>query len=146
MKKIEFESCFSYTVYDNVSGICIAENKTSKECAELMGIRISSWYKTVHRCKNGENKRWTILKHDNRDKIRIKVVKEKYRVPLTGMDGLPIMVRVTQLADVLSTTPLRVVDLCEKLGVPIVMSGKNKIRFVSRDKFFKRLKQGVDNE
>lgn len=82
----------------------------------------------------------------SKEKQNQKDVKGKYKAPLTGADKLPSMVRINQLADFLSTTPRRIVGLCKKNSISIVEAGEKKIRFVSRDQFFKRLKQGADNE
>ncbi|MBO5701335.1 MAG: hypothetical protein J6S71_02745 [Clostridia bacterium] len=125
-----------YTVYDNKTGFPIAVNKTSEECAKQMGIKFSSWYNCVDRCGNGSNKRWTILKHDMWDQFCLEDYWEAEKSPL--------MIRITQLAEIMSTTDSRVVNLCKRMGVPIIRAGKQKIRMVSRKTFFAALKGGAE--
>lgn len=56
-----------YTVYDNKTDFPVIVEGTSAECAKAMGIKINSFHSTVTRARNGENKRWTILKVDEED-------------------------------------------------------------------------------
>lgn len=125
---------YFYTVYDNKTGFPVAVSETSKECAKRMGIKFSSWYNCVNRCGNGSNKRWTILKHDQYDQFSL----EDYQ----GTEKLPSFIRITQLANFLLTTDKCVVKLCERMGCPIIRSGAQKIRMVSRKNFFEALKGG----
>lgn len=127
---------FHYTVYDNKTGFPIAVDKTSKECAEQMGIKFSSWYNCVNRCGNGSNKRWTILKHDWCEQFDL----EDYQ----GVEDLPSMIRITQLAKFLSTTDKCVDSLCKRIGCSIIRAGTQKIRMVSRKSFFDALKGGAE--
>ena len=127
------ENCH-YTVYDNKTGFPIAVDKTSKECVKQMGIKFSSWYNCVNRCGNGSNKRWTILKHDRYERFGL----EDYQ----GVEGLPSMIRITQLAEFLSTTDKCVDNLSKRIGCPIIRAGAQKIRMVSRKTFFDALKGG----
>lgn len=48
------------------------------------------------------------------------------------------MIRVNQLASLLSTTDVQIVKLCEKFGVPIIKACRKKIRMVSRELFLKK--------
>lgn len=125
---------YRYTVYDNKTGFPIAVNKTSEECSKQMGIKFSSWYNCVNRCGNGSNKRWTILKHDRCDQFCLEGYQEA--------EKLPLMIRITQLAEFLSTTDKYVVNLCKRIGCPIIGAGTRKIRMVSRKTFFDALKGG----
>lgn len=125
---------YRYTVYDNKTGFPIAVNKTSEECSKQMGIKFSSWYNCVNRCGNGSNKRWTILKHDLYEQFCL----EEYQ----GIEDLPSMIRITQLAEFLSTTDNCVVNICNRIGCPIVRAGAQKIRMVSRKTFFDASKGG----
>lgn len=124
---------YRYTVYDNKTESPIVVGKTSKECAKQMGIKFSSWYNCVNRCGNGSNKRWTILKHDRCEQI--------YMEDYPNAKNLPSMIRITQLAEFLSTTDKCVVDFCERIGCPIVRAGKQKIRMIPTKRFFRVWKE-----
>ena len=54
---------------------------------------------------------------------------------------LPTMVRVSRLAEVLSTTPYWVVKFCKANGVPIARAGVQKIRMIPKEEFFQKLEQ-----
>jgi hypothetical protein len=125
---------YRYTVYDNKTGFPIAVNMTSEECSKQMGIKFSSWYNCVNRCGNGSNKRWTILKHNRYEQFGL----EEYQ----GIEDLPLMIRITQLAEFLSTTDNCVVNICKRIGVPIIRAGTQKIKMVSRKTFFDAVKGG----
>ena len=127
---------YHYTVYDNKTGFPVAVDKTSKECAKQMGIKFSSWYNCVDRCRNCSNKRWTILKHDQSDQFCLEDYHEA--------ENLPLMIRITQLAEFLSTTDKCVDNLCKRIGCPIIRAGAQKIRMVSRKTFFDALKGGAE--
>lgn len=53
-----------YTVYDNRTDdpACICE--TAKKCAEMMGVKVSTFYNLV-RGRKANGSRWTILKCGN---------------------------------------------------------------------------------
>lgn len=127
---------YRYTVYDNKSGFPICVDGTSKECAEKMGIKLSSWYNCVNRCGNGSNKRWTILKHDLVDRFCL--------VSYPKKENSPSMIRVTQLAKELSTTSNCIVNICNRIGCRIITAGPQKVRMVSSKLFFDALKGGSE--
>lgn len=133
MSTTESKRLYRYTVYDNKTDFPVAVDKTSEECAEQMGITLSSFYCCVDRCGKGTNKRWTILKHDKCEQLCMGELGE--------IDKLPSLLRVSRLAKFLSTTDYYVAQLCKRLGVPIVKSGAQKIRMISRDIFFEKLER-----
>ena len=130
------EKNYRYTVYDNKTGFPIAVNETGEECSKKMGIKLSSWYNCVNRSRNGSNKRWTILKHNPYEQFCL----EEYQ----GIEDLPSMIRTAQLARFISTTDERVVNICERIGCPIIRIGAQKIKMVSSKIFFDLLKGGAE--
>ena len=50
-----------YSVWDNRTDELVILDGTAKQCAEIMGRPLKSFYSTVRRAKTGEIKRWTIL-------------------------------------------------------------------------------------
>ncbi len=50
-----------YTLYNSQIAVPVIVDGTAKECANIMGIRESSFYGAVLRRKTGKNKRWYIL-------------------------------------------------------------------------------------
>ena len=133
MKDAGLRQYYRYTVYDNKTVFPIAVNQTSRECAKQMGIKMSTWYNCFDRCKKGLNNRWKILKHDKVDQLCV----NEYR----GVENLPPMIRINQLADFLSTTDKCIVKLCERIGCPIVRAGRQKIKMIPRENFFQKMKQ-----
>lgn len=53
---------------------------------------------------------------------------------------LPSVVRINQLADCLDLPTRKIIKMCEKNGVSIVIVGKKRLRFIPRDQFLKALK------
>ena len=49
-----------YTVYDNKTDFPICVCETAKRCAELMGIKIGTFYYAVN---NLRGSRWFVIKH-----------------------------------------------------------------------------------
>lgn len=133
MKKSNLNRKYHYSIYDNKTGFPVAVNERAERCAELMGLKMSSFYNCVDRCQKGTDKRWAILKHDKSERLSTCGIGE--------IDKLPKMIRIQQLATFLSTTADNVVGLCEIMGVPIVLAGAQKIRMVARDKFFAKVEQ-----
>ena len=60
---------------------------------------------------------------------------------VVGEVNLPTMVRVGRIAELLATTPYWVVKFCKANGVPIATAGAQKIKMISRDKFFEKFEQ-----
>lgn len=64
-----------YNIYDNRSGEMIISCGRAKECAEAMGVSMSSFYTTITRVQAGRNKRWTIeevSQRQNEDEVAMK--------------------------------------------------------------------------
>ena len=62
-----------YTVWDNKTDNLIICDGLAKECANAMGMTVSSFYSTLSHLKSGKIKRWTILRTylEGRDKAEL---------------------------------------------------------------------------
>lgn len=49
-----------YTIYNNETDMPVIIDGTAKECANAMGLKMSSFYPTVRRSKMGVLKKWYI--------------------------------------------------------------------------------------
>lgn len=49
-----------YTVWDNRSDEMVILDGSARDAARAMGVKISSFYTTVCRSRNGKNARWTV--------------------------------------------------------------------------------------
>ena len=123
-----------YTVYDNKTDMPVAIDETAKKCAELMGITYSSFYSTVNRCEQGANQRWDIWKKTKLADLDLDIVEG------ISFDDLPPMLTISQLSDVLQLSGYQVCKLCKEYNIPIIAPGKGKTKFISRNKFFKKIR------
>jgi hypothetical protein len=131
MKKNEMKRRYEYSVYDNKSGLPIAIMEKAEKCAELMGVSLAWFYTYAERCKKIKT-RWTVIKHDRAERLSICNFK--------GIDKLPKMIRVARLAATLNVTSRCIIEICEKIKVPVIKAGMLKIKMISRDDFFEKLK------
>lgn len=123
-----------YTVYDNKTDMPVAVDETAKKCAELMGVTFSSFYDTVRRCENGTNQRWHISKKTKLADLDFDIVEG------ISLDNLPPMLTISQLSDALEISRYQVCKLCKEYSIPIIAPGKGKTKFISRNKFFKKIR------
>lgn len=117
-----------YTVYDNKSQIPIAVCERAEKCADLMGVRMSSFYNCVSRCEKGANMRWRFIKYEKCENI--------YFNCDINTTTLPQMIRVSELARLLSTSEHMVLKYSQKHRIKVVNVGKRKIKYICKDKFF----------
>lgn len=50
-----------YTVWDNRTDKCVIVDGEARDCAKAMGLKMSSFYSTVTKVKNGIVGKWTIM-------------------------------------------------------------------------------------
>lgn len=51
-----------YTIYDNRTDFPVVVDATARECAEIMGKTLNTFYCLVNRVMKGKNNRWSVLR------------------------------------------------------------------------------------
>lgn len=126
---------FKYTVYDKRTDMPVAIYETAYKCASAMGIKASTFYTYIIR----PNNRWEIHKHRYVPKPIPKSIPKFTDEERERMAVLPDMARASAIANALNVTVARVLKLCGKYNVPIILAGRRPIKIISRDKFIEEV-------
>lgn len=119
-----------YTVYDNRTDTPIVTDETAERCAEVMGVKLNTFYRAVNRTEGG---RWTILKHEYKREPKVK------NLTAVAVNELPRKIKISHLADMLGTSSYLACKFCEKRGISVISVGKHKTRIVLKDEFLRKM-------
>ena len=119
-----------YTVYDNRTDLPIVVEETPERCAEVMGVKLNTFYRAVNRTEGG---RWTILKHEYKHEPKVN------HAVVAAVNELPRKIKISHLADMLGTSIYLACKFCEKRSISVIRAGKQKTRMVSRDEFLRKI-------